>query len=101
VNAEPGELDLTTEPETPSTPAQPVERPYDPSPARERVRGVIALGLTTAVVVLALLIVTLMAVNKLESDDVQTLQLFFTPIVALSGTALGFYFGGRDSKQTQ
>ena len=91
------ELDLTEEPESGQV-VRPVERPYDPSPERERVRGYIAIGLTAAVIAFAALVTVLVACNLLSVDEVEKLELYFTPLVALSGTALGFYFGGHGGR---
>lgn len=93
----PKELDLTEEPE-PEDIVRPVERPYDPAPERERVRGYIAIGLTAAVILFAGLVTVLVACNELSVDQLQKLVLYFTPLVALSGTALGFYFGGHGGR---
>jgi hypothetical protein len=94
--AEGESLDLSsTDPPVSGTLERPIERPYDPEPEREKVRARIALGLTALVSLLALMAFTLRAQGALTIEDLERLQLFFTPLITLSGTALGFYFGGR------
>ena len=86
------------------------ERPYDPSPARENIRGRIALLLIwTMVVVIGL--VTIVAIltttgclkeeTKCADDAVNLtslrvlVELILTPLVGLVGAVTGFYFGEK------
>ena len=92
------ELDLTTE-QPADGPVAPIELKYDPEPERERVRGRIAQALTIGVLVIAILASSLLAGGALERDDLEPLQVFYTPLITLTGTALGFYFGGLDRKR--
>lgn len=92
------ELDLTTEPPVTGGQATPRERDYDPEPEREKVRARIAQGLTAAVLTISILAFVLVAKGALERDEVESLQIFFTPLITLAGTALGFYFGGTQRK---
>jgi len=51
----------------------------------------ILLALTVAVAFV------LVATRRVSIADMRTLlEVLFTPLVALTGTALGFYFGGRE-----
>ena len=95
----------------PQQPAEPFrEKPYDPSPARENIRGRIALWLIyTLVGVIALitgmaLIATgacLMAgcsAGALELTALRVLvELVLTPLVGLVGAVTGFYFGEKSA----
>ena len=99
---QPPELDLTAkEPlaEAPSVPSTaPVRtRPYvyDPEPTRERIRGVLSIGLFALVALLAILAFVFTATDLLDAPELDKLQPLFAALITLTGTALGFYFGGR------
>jgi hypothetical protein len=72
------------------------ERKYDPGKDRERVRGALAIGLliTLGMVVVAAF-VAIWTGWMSEPDVKDLLTVIFGPIVALTGSALGFYFGGK------
>lgn len=72
----------------------PRDKPFDPEPQREKIRGVLALILVSLVVVLSVLTYWFLAQGWISGDDVQTLSPVFTALVTLTGTAVGFYFGG-------
>jgi hypothetical protein len=79
-------------------PTRPVEKPWDPEPARERLRGALAailLVLLAAVIGLAWL--ALWADIATEPEIKDLLSVMLTPVVALVGSALGFYFGGKSA----
>lgn len=80
-----------------SLPAKPTrEVPYDPEPNRDKVRGYLAGGLVAllvAVVVAAWVTLWVGAVTEPEIKDI--LGVILSPVVALVGSALGFYFGGK------
>jgi len=72
------------------------EKPYDPEPNRDKVRGYLAGGLVillVAVIVAAWL--TFIYTNETEADIKDLLGVILPPVVALVGSALGFYFGGK------
>ena len=92
------ELDFTDDPPVSPGADTPIERDYDPEPDREKVRGRIAQGLTLAVALIAVLAVILLSTGVLDKDEVDSLQAFFTPLITLSATALGFYFGGKSAR---
>lgn len=77
----------------------PVEPPqpgksYDPTEAREKTRGRLAVGLAILLAIVALTLVSLVAANELSAEEAKDLgEIVFSPIVVLTGTALGFYFG--------
>lgn len=89
----------------------PTEEPYDPAPARENVRGMIALLLVwTLVAVVALVmivgIVTAYGCHLKESCTPETadlksiravIELVLTPLVGLVGAVTGFYFGEKSA----
>jgi hypothetical protein len=70
------------------------EKPYDPEPGREKLRGWIALSLLglLAVVILALLLGFLAGwISAVGIKDVGL--VIVSPLVTLVGTVLGFYYG--------
>lgn len=91
-------LDIDAEPAllgSSDTPEQPVTVAYDPSPQREKVRTGLAIGLAIVTVLIgATLLVT--ALLKLVADINPLLTGIFTPFFGLTGTIIGFYFGGND-----
>jgi formate/nitrite transporter FocA (FNT family) len=71
---------------------------YDPAELRERTRSRLALLLAGVVVALALLLVVFTATDLLSSNQAKDLAAaVLSPVIAVTGTALGFYFGGRSS----
>jgi hypothetical protein len=92
-------LDLSVEEPTP--PLGPAPKPevgaiWNPEPARERIRGAIAVGLVALLALIALGAIVLLATDTLSLDEVEgLLAAVFAPLLALAGTALGFYFGGQ------
>lgn len=74
------------------------ETPWDPAPAREKIRGWIALILIWLLVGTVVLSFVSLWANWIAMPDLEgLLGLLFGPIVALVGAATGFYYGGRDS----
>lgn len=74
----------------------PVTEPYDPEPKREWARAIIALtliGLLIAIVMASF--VTLWVHPDYLEQMRGLLELIFAPIIALVGSATGFYFGGK------
>jgi len=71
---------------------------HDPEPQREKIRGVLAVGLFALVAALALFAFVATAFDWLTSDELQALQPIFAALITLAGTALGFYFGGRQGR---
>jgi hypothetical protein len=80
-----------------SLPAKPTkELPYDPEPNRDRVRGYLAAGLVALLVAVVVAgWVTLWAGVVTEPEVKDLLGVILPPVVALVGSALGFYFGGK------
>jgi hypothetical protein len=89
------ELDFTGEPPVRGGVTPPEERDFDPEPHREEIRGRIAQGLCLVVSSLAVLAFVLLATGSLDASGLERLQVFYTPLITLTGTALGFYFGGK------
>ena len=85
----------------PPPPAGPAPGPevggvWNPEPTRERIRGALAVGLVVFLALIAIASFVLLATNTIALDEVQgLLTALFTPLLALAGTALGFYFGGQ------
>jgi len=94
-----GVLDLSEE--EPAPPPGPPPSPavgavWNPEPARERIRGAVAVGLIVLLGVIAIASFALLATDTLSLDEVEgLLTALFSPLLALTGTALGFYFGGQ------
>ncbi|MEH2587373.1 hypothetical protein [Bradyrhizobium sp. AZCC 1721] len=93
----------------PATAGQIIEKPYDPTPDRENIRGTIALwlvwtlvGVVAAVVVTGL--ITIYGCHVANSCTPETnelkairvvIELVLTPLVGLVGAVTGFYFGEK------
>lgn len=89
----------------------PIEEPYDPAPARENVRGMIALLLVwtlVAVVALVMIVALIIAYGcrlkdscSPETADLKSIrsviELVLTPLVGLVGAVTGFYFGEKSA----
>jgi hypothetical protein len=69
---------------------------YDPLPRREKTRSWLALGLVGLLALIASALVGLTAAKALAIDDTKDLiDGILSPLIALAGAALGFYFGGH------
>jgi hypothetical protein len=69
---------------------------YDPLPRREKTRSWLALGLVGLLALLTSALVGLTAAKALAIDDTKDLiDGILSPLIALTGAALGFYFGGH------
>lgn len=92
-NEQIGELDV-------ELPSRPDEKPWDPEPGRERLRGFLAAGLVLLlafVVVAAWATLWLHVASQAETKDL--LIAMMTPVIALVGPVVGFYFGGKSSSK--
>jgi hypothetical protein len=92
--AVPGQVDLTSEPQGPP-PAQLGTRPADLEPERERKRGYLAATLLAVFAAVVLGSPIALAFGASVDELKELLQVILPPVVALTGTALGFYFGGH------
>lgn len=71
-------------------------RVWNPEPGREKIRGALAIFLVSILSAIAVGSFVLVATNTFTLDEVEgLLTALFTPLLALTGTALGFYFGGQ------
>jgi hypothetical protein len=69
---------------------------YDPTPRREKTRSELAIGLLALLAVVALSLIGLTAWHRLAPDTTKDLvEGILSPLIAVTGTALGFYFGGH------
>jgi len=75
----------------------PLVLPYDPGPARETMRGILAIVTFAGLVLAGVAVYGLFLVNRAE-DARSFSELVFTAMVALAGSVGGFYFGaaGRE-----
>lgn len=63
---------------------------------QETVRGRLAQWLVLASIVLIAFLAVAVAANWLNSDELKTsVAVLLSPLVALTGSAAGFYFGGK------
>ena len=83
-------LDLTDEAVAGGV-APPVTITYDERPEREQARGVLALGLLGLLILTVVGVLFFIAFDKL--DGTALTESVLPAVVALAGTALGFYFG--------
>lgn len=69
---------------------------YDPTERRENFRGTIALGLIALMAVTVFVSLLLIWIHPDRSKELHDLlALVFGPLVALVGTATGYYFGSQ------
>jgi hypothetical protein len=70
---------------------------YDHRRDREVTRSILALGLLLLLAIVSALLVVAVAAKWFTIDDAKDLALaILTPLIALTGAAIGFYFGGKD-----
>lgn len=69
---------------------------YNPLPRREQTRSWLAFSLVGLVAVISLALIGLTAGGVLDIDEAKDLVAgILSPLIALTGAALGFYFGGH------
>lgn len=93
------ELDLT-EIEAPPVEitSRPDTKPYNPEPHREVMRSTLAITLVLLLAMLIGLASYALIWGKIPIADIKSfLELIFTPLVALVGSAIGFYYGGKNA----
>jgi uncharacterized membrane protein (DUF485 family) len=75
-------------------------RPFDFEEEREKTRKLLAVILAVLLFLTALALIFLTAFKALSIDEAKDLAAtVLSPVIAVTGTALGFYFGGhRGSK---
>jgi hypothetical protein len=67
---------------------------FDPTEHREHTRGRLAVGLAILLGIVGILLIVLAAIDALTLGEAKDLAIvILSPIVVLTGTALGFYFG--------
>src|ERR1039457_277889 len=101
-------LDLASDPkETPAatTPAWGgppplfrVSEPYNPDPEREATRGQLARGLLWLLTFAIGGVLVFVGLGRLDGTVIT--QSIFPSLIALAGTALGFYFGSQTAKNS-
>lgn len=89
------ELDLTHEPPAAALPPI-VTEPFNPDPIREETRGDLARGLLWLLTFAIGGVLFFVGVGRLEGTVIT--QSIFPSLIALAGTALGFYFGSQAGK---
>ncbi len=88
--------DFTDDP-IPSGGLDPPEvRPYDPAPARERVRSLTALILVATLLLTILLSFGTIWFSSAEDRLIDLLTLIYAPLVGLVGAVAGFYYGTKE-----
>jgi hypothetical protein len=93
------ELDLTSDPPVAAT-APPAIRtePFNPDPIREETRGDLARGLLWLLTFAIGGVLFFVGVGRLEGTVIT--QSIFPSLIALAGTALGFYFGSQTGRSS-
>lgn len=75
----------------------PTTEEYDPEPQREELRGILAVALVAILAAIVGLSFIAIWWDWATPEEVrELLSALFPPLVALAGTALGFYFGGHN-----
>jgi len=71
---------------------------YDPRPHREKIRGIIAIILVITLVAVIGIILYKELWQKTEAVEIKDIAAtILTPLIAVVGTVLGFYFGSKDN----
>jgi hypothetical protein len=71
-------------------------KPYDPEPLREETRSKVAYALVGLLISVSLLLIGFTATDLLKIDETKDLALaILSPVVAITGTVFGFYYGGH------
>ena len=90
------DVDLTAEAPPLAVSYSPLTRPYDPRPAREKVRGRIALLLLALLAGTILLTFATLWFGIFDASAAkELLAVLLAPLVGLVGAATGFYYGGK------
>jgi hypothetical protein len=88
-------LDLTGERPSGAEPSI-REQAYNPEPAREKVRGAIAIALIALLIgLITVLFICVLAGVVLIADLDKIAATILTPIMGIVGTVLGFYYGTK------
>lgn len=94
-----GELNLANEDPGAGTPRTPELEAYDPKKAHDDVRKYVTfvlLGVLALVLICIFVSAWIHTCIGVEFEVIEKVAtLVFTPVVALVGTAVGFYFGGQ------
>ena len=76
--------------------ADPLLESFNISKAQEKVRGRIAQGLIVMLAIVILLaFISLWHYRSSFADLEKLMTIIFGPVIALVGTAIGYYFGGK------
>lgn len=74
----------------------PVLEPFNIAKEQEKVRGTIAQALVVMLAIIILLaFISLWAYSASFADLEKLMTIIFGPVIALVGTAIGYYFGGK------
>jgi len=79
--------------------AGPPQKPYNFAKKQEKVRGLIAQGLIVMLAIIILLaFISLWYFGSSFADLEKLMTIIFGPVIALVGTAIGYYFGGKSAQ---
>jgi hypothetical protein len=71
---------------------------YDPNPVREQTRSLLAQALVALLIAVSLMLIVFVALGDIDTNSAKDLAgTVLSPLIAVTGTALGFYFGGHRS----
>ncbi len=80
-------------------PEVPPLEPFNIAQAQEKVRGLVAQGLIVMLAIIILMaFITLWSYGSTFADLEKLMTIIFGPVIALVGTAIGYYFGGKTTQ---
>ena len=91
-------VDYSDQPPGPPPPPPDISEPYNPEQTRETTRGDLARGLLWLLTFTIGGVLVFIGLGRL--DGTVLTQSIFPSLVALAGTALGFYFGSQTAKES-
>ena len=72
--------------------------PYDPTPAREKIRGRLAQLVVWAIVAYPVVAFGLLVVGRITVQDLPAVAGVTAPLAGIAGAAIGFYVGSEDRR---
>jgi hypothetical protein len=89
-----GDDEVQAAPQPEAAPQAPVSGEFNPIEHREHTRAWLAGGLAVLLAILGVMLISMTAADALNLGEAKDLAaVIFSPIVVLTSTAVGFYFG--------